>query len=55
MKTLKRLGYVISVAIDQDEIDLVYEEVAMDYKESIMYKFWKNWLTVVEQASSSVF
>ena len=38
-KTLERLGYVISVAIDQDAIDLVYEKVAMDYGESIMYKF----------------
>ena len=45
-KILKKLGYVTSVHIDNDEIDSAHEEAAMDYEKSIMYclgmKLWNN-------------
>ena len=45
-KTLKRRGYVTSITTDQDELDLAYEEAAMDYKKATMFfcgqKLWSN-------------
>ena len=52
-KILKKLGYVTSVNIDNDEINLANEEAAMDYEKSIMYylgmKLWNNHRTAFRE------
>ena len=45
-KTLKKLVYVTSITANQDELDLAYEEAAMDYEKAIMFfcgkKLWRD-------------
>ena len=52
-KILKKLGYVTSVNIDNDEIDSAYKEATMDYEKSIMYflgmKLWNNHRTAFRE------
>ena len=52
-KILKKLGYITSVNIDNDEINSAYKEATMDYKKSIMYylgmKLWNNHRTAFRE------
>ena len=52
-KVLKKLGYVTSVHMDNDEIDLAYEEATIDYEKSVMYylgtKLWNHHRTAFKE------
>ena len=45
-KTFKKIGYVTSIDINRDEIDLAYKEAAMDYEKAIIFfcgqKLWSH-------------